>query len=127
MGLSNGQANAVNLVIDYLAQEPGPGGVIPTALAAAGQLGALAEAANKQLMAGARFTEAAAAIAAVEQLRARVDRVRHEWAALYDDGSWTAGRDFTREEAEEIIAEATVNPRPTLVRRWASNWEEEHP
>lgn len=72
MTINNGQANAVNLVIDYLAQKPGPGGVIPSAVDAAGQLGALAEAANKQLMAGARFTEAAAAIATVEQLRAEL-------------------------------------------------------
>lgn len=48
--------------------------------------------------------------------------LREQWAALYDDGTWTSGQDETRAEAEEIIAEAS-EPKPVLARRWVSLWQ----
>lgn len=65
-------------------------------------------------------------------LRIAVDRIvreymrnlglREQWAALYDDGSWTEGED--RADAEAIVTRNSwQNPKPRLARRWISNWQ----
>ncbi|NUT31486.1 MAG: hypothetical protein HOV79_00275 [Hamadaea sp.] len=81
---------------------------------------------NEQLRREVEVTNAAARVLSGERDRAErhvrqlEDRgIRQEWVALYDDGSWTAGPGFTRQEAEEIVAGSPGMPH--LAFRWASD------
>lgn len=49
--------------------------------------------------------------------------LREQWAAVYADGDFTGGETWSRAEAEEIISRDTVESRPVLARRWASDWQ----
>lgn len=76
MALSIGQAQAANLFAHYLAVTPAADGRHVTADEASEALAVLLDGANKTLGAGLRGTDAAAAIAAVEQLRAELAAAR---------------------------------------------------
>lgn len=49
--------------------------------------------------------------------------LREQWAAVYADGDFTAGENWTRAEAEDIVSRDTVGSRPVLARRWTSDWQ----
>lgn len=50
-------------------------------------------------------------------------QLREQWAALFEDGTWTSGADLTsRAEAQDIVDGSRVDPPPRLARRWVSDW-----
>lgn len=81
---------------------------------------------EKAWWAGVLAADVPALLAAIERLTAERDqlrdKLREQWAALYDDRSWTSGQDETRAEAEEIIAESVAPVPPVLARRWVGDW-----
>jgi hypothetical protein len=51
-----------------------------------------------------------------------------QWAALYNDGTWTSGQDQSRDEAEEILATARrlrTFSWPVLAHRLVGPWQTE--
>ncbi len=66
-----------------------------------------------------RVLEGAVSRLAAEHLKALGLRV--QWAALYEDGTWTSGERENRAEAEEIISGAP-EPKPVLAQRWVGLW-----
>lgn len=65
----------------------------------------------------------AAAGVAFDRGAAVAGQLHEQWAALYEDGTWTSGEGESRAEAEEIVDGSRGGPKPRLARRWVSDWQ----
>jgi hypothetical protein len=126
MSLTVAESLAVSVLTSWLAQTPRGAGISSTAAQAEEMLALLAEHAYKTMMAGPRAEDGRAAIRAIAArlaAQSAPEELTEQWAALYDDGTWTSGSEQSREEAEEIVATSHSQSPPVLAHRLVGDWQ----